>query len=205
MANETANIAKAILDHRASMVERLLQTELGQEIARLEAAYTALSGQAPPPWREAAGQSEIVPTVTAEVPEIVNLNGGAARRISLRRRVELLMEEAPVTWTYDSMVEELERRGAELTGADGDRKSSLRTAVWTLVKKGVVQRAEEEGVFWATKYDAQLRAPDAAPDDDPFGPADRPIASFVDEDPFRDPFADDPPSPQVAPRAREEV
>ena len=203
--NETASIAQAILDLRMVLVERLLKTDLGQEITRLDDAYAALSGQAPPPWRP--GPASAAPAPVDEASEI-KLNGGPERKISLRVRVQQLLEEAPVRWTYDDVVRELERRGVELTGTDGDRKSSLRTAVWTLVKKKHVTRGEDEGVFWATKYDAELRAPAAAPDepddDDPFGPSD-PIASFVDEDPFSDPFADDPPSPQVAPRAREEV
>lgn len=155
-ADDTANIAEAILSARASRIERLLQTVEGRDIARLDATYVALTGQSPPPWSEAGGNPPTA-AATDRSESKVKLNGSASpsRKPSLRAQVLDLLEEAPIRWTHDEMADELERRGTELTGSGGDRKSSLRTAVWTLAKRGDASRAE--GAFWAAKYDAQLQ------------------------------------------------
>lgn len=154
--NGTETIEMAILKRRAAIIDRLLRTDEGREVTRLDAAYTVLTGQPPPPWQ---GAGPVNVTLT-EMPESkVRPNGSApSARKSLRVQVLELLEEGPRRWTHDELAVELERRGTELTGSGGDRKSSLRTAVWTLAKRGDASKAE--GAFWAAKYDDQLRPQD---------------------------------------------
>lgn len=151
----TDEIAASILEARDDVLRRFFASDLGEEFVRLDAAYRALTGEEPPTI------GVIGPAKTG-----TKLAAAAGRRLqatSVRGMVKAILDEGPVAWDYDKLVPALEERGIEVRDADGIVKSSVRTAVWTLVNSGDARR-DDDGTFFSTKYYSVLVPEGVGPD-----------------------------------------
>jgi hypothetical protein len=152
MSPAIETIAASVLDARREVVVKLLATDEGRELARLDDAYRALTGHAPPPWHEPAATE---PAAKSPVP--INRGGRALGGRSVRARVQHILDEGPRRWDYDLIAAEMEQRGWETKGSKNDAKSSLRTAVWTIVNNGHAERSPSGGEFWSSKFSAEIK------------------------------------------------
>lgn len=135
-------IAANILDARAEVLERLFASKLGQELTRLDRAYEALTGHVLPDIVLMAKDAEPIAV------EIKTTKRGS-RQGSVRNKVHEIIEAEPRLWSYEDLAVELERQGVKVVDDTGKVKSSLRTAVWTLVNEGVAARGPVDGTVYA--------------------------------------------------------
>jgi hypothetical protein len=150
----TTEIARLVLRQRADVVKRLLVTPEGQELARLDDAYRALTGQEPPSWgRFAPGGEEQLERPQPEARK----QPRATRGGSIRAQVQQILDHAPRQWNYDELIEELHRRNPRVEEQAKALRTSLRTALWSLVKDGDAERTAQGGVFWSSKFSNELR------------------------------------------------
>jgi hypothetical protein len=145
---DSGSVATAILDAHKEMVERMRSSKYGQEVERLENAYEALTGRNEVDFVFNRPDGLTVTTIEAK---------RGPREGSMRSRVEAILTSRPRLWSYDELGERLEADGVDIRDEDGKIKSSLRTAVWTLVNTERTARRGPDATVYATKYHEALQ------------------------------------------------
>jgi hypothetical protein len=147
-----------ILASRAKHFAALRRSDDGQAIARLEAAYEALTGALPPPlvWDEPAAlaASGAVPATATAAPADVGEQRFVlprAKKRSVRWKAQTLLDEGDRVWTYDEILAEWERRSDPIAVADP--RAALRTALWGMVNAGVAVKVNN-GDYRSSKFAA---------------------------------------------------
>lgn len=142
----TADVAASVLEGWHTEVQRLLASRIGQEVLRLEQAYVVLTGAPAPEFLFAGKTFDAAPTVATPPPS-------TARDGSFRSVAERALTSEPRLWTYDELAGALETAGLDVRDPNGRVKSSLRTAIWTLVNKSIAKRGPDGTVYAAAHHD----------------------------------------------------
>ena len=132
-------------------MERLRASKVGQDLLALETAYGALAGKGHPDF--IFTNTDAPDVVIAEAKKKDRRSGPRAG--SVRATLEEILNREPELWDYEHLAKALEREGVAVRDEDGKVKSSLRTAVWTLVKEGVAGRGPE-GTIYAMSFHDEL-------------------------------------------------
>jgi hypothetical protein len=144
----TEEVAHTVLDARNEALERLRASKLGQEVAKLEKAYVALTGSAQPDF--------LFETFDGVVVIVDSKARRGARSGSVRSvMLNIINGSPPALWTYDELAVALETEGIRVRDGDGKIKSSLRTATWQLVSDGDAMRGPGTTIY-ATKHAEEL-------------------------------------------------
>lgn len=140
------NLAAEILNERHDAFERMLASRAGQDVAKLNAAYKALTGRTPPPL--SVGMDDEDSQDEAPVRR-------GPRKGSVRYEVKQILENEPMIWTYEILADALGIAGFDVRDDDGKVVSSVRGAAWTLVNDDDARRGPG-GTIYATVHEDEL-------------------------------------------------
>jgi hypothetical protein len=164
----SAEIARSILESRKAIIRAWLTGPQGDELLRLERAFSVLTGESPPSISEVAAElSEKAAMAPYHIPpEVADFE--LSTRVSVKDAVRDLVGSSPQVWTLDALESALEFRPG--IGVKNLR-ASIRSALHHLANEGVVENVDRgeyrvvaDMIEVTDSVEAEVSKPDGEPD-----------------------------------------